>query len=93
MTKNQLVPKWMAALSPFWQAVLALAVAIAFGMTMGGWLGLPSRVEATEKATVANRDSIRVVRSAQQDTDARLDRILCFLETDARGEDPLRCSR
>jgi len=86
------MPGWLKGLPDFWKAILALCAAIAFGMTLGGWLGLPGQVQTNTVDIKANRDSVFAVRRDQHNADQKLDRIICLLEL-GEGDSPLRCGR
>jgi hypothetical protein len=69
-------------------AVLAWAVAIGFtlALLLGGYVGLPERVTATETVNTRQDAELQEARRNQ-------DRILCLLEVMALDQSPLRCAR
>lgn len=93
MTK-QLVPAWLRDLPTFWKVLGIVLTVLAVGATrLAPIIGLPAKVDANEKRGIANEHDIQALRSDQSATVARLDRVLCILEANAKGEDPTRCIR
>jgi len=76
-------PRWLRETPDTWKALLAIGSAIALGVTLGGWFGLPAQVESL---------SDRVERIEQ--LEPKVDRILCHLE-EQRSPSPnwTRCER
>lgn len=66
-----------------------LAIVIIFfmlGLASVPYLNLPSRVKALEESS--NAVEFRLLQQEQ-----KLDLVVCFLETEANGGNPLACSR
>ena len=49
--------RWVKHLAPAWKAITVLGAAILLGMTLGGWMGLPARVDANEECCEENRSN------------------------------------
>jgi len=58
---------------------------IALGVAAGPFLSLPDRVESNEKA-------IQSINSRLQESDNKLDVLICFHRAEVEGTDPAACS-
>jgi len=66
--------------------VYGLLMAFAFGLLIRPYQSLPERVESLESTSKTLE-----LRLLQQER--KLDLVVCFLETEASGGNPLSCSR
>jgi len=66
--------------------VYGLLMAFAFGLLIRPYQSLPERVESLESTSKTLE-----LRLLQQER--KLDLVVCFLETEASGGNPLACSR
>ena len=67
-------------------AIGVLAAAFSFGLMLRPYQDLPTRVEALE-------DGTRTLEIRMIEQERKLDLVICFLEMDANGMNPLACSR
>lgn len=71
----------------FFKALLLIMSGVfALGMMLRPYQDLPTRVEALE-------DGTRTLEIRMIEQERKLDLVICFLEMDANGMNPLACSR
>lgn len=63
-----------------------LVAAFLLGLVVKPYQSLPERVNALERANV-------IIQSKMLEQERKLDLVVCFLETEANGGNPLSCSR
>lgn len=63
-----------------------LVAAFLLGLAIKPYQSLPERVNALERANV-------IIQSKMLEQERKLDLVVCFLETEANGGNPLSCSR
>lgn len=78
----------------------ALVISLVFsgvlvGLTAGGWIGLPERVQAVERTNARQDSVIAAARRDDLEDGRKLDRVLCLVEAMAAGQDPVArgCAR
>lgn len=67
-------------------ALTILAIAFVLGMFLQPYQSLPTRVDRLEQSDLQ-------MRSKLLEQERKLDLVICFLETEANGGNPLSCSR
>ena len=80
-----------------WKVALVLAAMVSavagFVANTQDFRQLPQKVEALESSVTTNTTSLQRLRGDADALSSRLDRILCYLEAEATGENALGCSR
>ena len=68
---------------------------VLFGLSLGGWLGLPDRVVAVERMNARQDSAITDVRRDRAEDSRKLDRVLCLVEAMSADADPVArgCAR
>lgn len=74
-----------SATNVFAWALSGLIGLIALGVTVAPFLSLPSRVESNERA-------IQSINTRLQESDDKLDILICFHRAEFEGKDPTTCS-
>ena len=84
------VSAWFASVSPTAKALAALMAAVAVGLSLGGWLGLPAQVQVNEQDIANNGAEIHEIREAGSSVERKVDRVICLQLLPDDGN-PLSC--
>ena len=84
------VSAWFASVSPTAKALAALMAAVAVGLSLGGWLGLPAQVQVNVGDIAENSTEIHEIRESGDALKNNVNDIICIL-TQSDGANPLDC--
>jgi hypothetical protein len=69
-----------------YNVLTVLVAAFLLGLVVKPYQSLPERVESLERSNI-------ILQSKMIEQERKLDLVVCFLETEANGGNPLSCSR